>query len=132
MKEKIFIFKWLISIFDGAVAVTIGIVGFFTNHIEIGIVFLLFGIVIISWYIAFVPHSFMFDNEKITSICTFKKQTIKYVNIKSCRKEESGIRNYPWGIYYHVITDKPFWQEIKIPSTKMIDIQIGKYIKTKK
>lgn len=132
MKEKIFIFKWLNSIFVGLIAVIIGVVGFIISYIEMGIVFSLFGVVVIAWYIAFIPHSFIFDDEKITIVCTFQNKTIKYVYIKSGDKEESGIRNYPWGTYYHIISDKPYWQEIKIPSTKEIDNQIRKHIKTKK
>ena len=130
IKGKIFIFKWLISIFVGLIAIIIGVIGFIISYIEMGIVFSLFGVAIIAWYIAFVPHSFLFDNKKITIIYVFKNKTIKYGYIKNCDKEESGFRNYPWGIYYHIIADKPFWQEIKIPSTKEIDIQIVKHIKT--
>ena len=61
-------------------------------------------------------------------VCFFTSKTVKYVHIKSCDKEESGIRNYPWGTYYHIIADKPFWQEFKIPSTKEIDVQIKRHI----
>ena len=128
MKEKIFIYKWLISVFIGAVAIIIGVVGFIISYIEMGIVFLLFGVAILFWFIAFVPHTFIFDNEKVTAVGFFKKKIIKYVHIKSCSREESGIKNYPWGTYYHIIADKPFWQEIKIPSTKEIDNQIKSYI----
>ena len=129
MKEKIFIYKWLISVFIGAVAIIIGVVGFIISYIEMGIVFLLFGVAILFWFIAFVPHTFIFDNEKVTAVGFFKKKIIKYIHIKSCSKEESGIRNYPWGTYYHIIADKPFLQEIKIPSTKEIDNQIKSYIR---
>ena len=132
IKEKIFIIKWLISIFAGLITIIIGVIGFIISYIEMGILFSLFGVAIITWYFAFVPHSFLFDNEKITIIYVFKNKTIKYGYIKSCDKEESGVRNYPWGTYYHIITDKPFWQEIKIPSTKEIDIQMVKHIKTPK
>ena len=65
-------------------------------------------------------------------VYVFKNKIIKYGYIKSCDKEESGVRNYPWGTYYHIIADKPFWQEIKIPSTQEIDMQIKKRIKIKK
>ena len=129
MKEKIFIGKWLISIFIGLVAIVIGIVGFVINYMEMGIFFLLVGTAIVFWFVAFVPHSFVFDNEKILMVCFFTSKTVKYVYIKSCDKEESGIRNYPWGTYYHIIADKPFWQEFKIPSTKEIDVQIKRHIK---
>ena len=132
MKNKVFIFKWLISIFVGLIAVIIGAIGFIISCVEMGIVFSLFGVAIIAWYIAFVPHSFLFDDEKITIIYIFRYKIIKYINIKSCDKEESGVRNYPWGTYYHIIADKPFWQEIKIPSTKEIDIQMVKHIRTPK
>ena len=43
MKEKIFIGKWLISIFIGLVAIVIGIVGFVINYMEMGIFF-------VGWY----------------------------------------------------------------------------------
>ena len=129
MKEKIFIGKWLISIFIGLVAIVIGIVGFVINYMEMGIFFLLVGTAIVFWFVAFVPHSFVFDNEKILMVCFFTSKTVEYVYIKSCGKEESGIRNYPWGTYYHIIADKPFWQEFKIPSTKEIDVQIKRHIK---
>ena len=105
MKEKIFIGKWLISIFIGLVAIVIGIVGFVINYMEMGIFFLLVGTAIVFWFVAFVPHSFVFDNEKILMVCFFTSKTVKYVYIKSCDKEESGIRNYPWGTYYHIISD---------------------------
>ena len=68
MKEKIFIGKWLISIFIGLVAIVIGIVGFVINYMEMGIFFLLVGTAIVFWFVAFVPHSFVFDNEKIFNI----------------------------------------------------------------
>ena len=129
MKEKIFIGKWLISIFIGLVAIVIGIVGFVINYMEMGIFFLLVGTAIVFWFVAFVPHSFIFDNEKILVVGIFTSKTVKYIHIKSCDKEESGIRNYPWGTYYHIIADKPFWQEFKIPSTKEIDVQIKRHIK---
>lgn len=129
MKEKISIGKWLIAILVGIISSVIGIVGFFISYIEMGIVFLLFGVVIIAFYIMVVPHSFMVDSEKITAIYVFRKKNVKYVDIKSCAKEESGIRNYPWGAYYHIIVDKPFFQEIKIPYTKEIERYIGKYLK---
>ena len=129
MKEKIFIGKWLISIFIGLVAIIIGIVGFVISYMEIGIFFLLVGAAIIFWLVAFVPHTFIFDNEKILVVGIFTSKTVKYIHIKSCDKEESGIRNYPWGTYYHIIADKPFWQEIKIPSTKEIDVHIKRHIK---
>ena len=129
MKEKIFIGKWLISIFIGLVAIVIGIVGFVINYMEMGIFFLLVGTAIVFWFVAFVPHSFVFDNEKILMVCFFKSKTVKYVYIKSCDKEESGIRTYPWGTYYRIIADKPFWQEFNIPSTKEIDVQIKRHIK---
>ena len=131
MKNRIFIFKWLISILVGLIAIIIAVIGFIISYIVMGIVFSLFGVAIIAWYFAFVPHSFLFDDEKITITYVFKNKTVKYVNIKSCDKEESGVRNYPWGTYYHIIADKPFWQEIKIPSTKEIDMQIEKRIKIK-
>ena len=129
IKEKIFIIKWLISIFAGLITIIIGVIGFIISYIEMGILFSLFGVAIITWYFAFVPHSFLFDNEKILMVCFFISKTVKYVYIKSCDKEESGIRNYPWGTYYHIIADKPFWQEFKIPSTKEIDVQIKRHIK---
>ena len=129
MKEKIFIGKWLISIFIGLVAIIIGSVGFIISYIEMGIFFLLFGVAILFLFIAFIPYAFSFDSEKITTIGIFISKTVKYVYIKSCDKEESGIRNYPWGTYYHIIADKPFWQEFKIPSTKEIDVQIKRHIK---
>ena len=129
MKEKIFISKWLISIFIGLVAIIIGMVGFVISYMEMGIFFLLFGVAILFWFFALVPHSFIFDNEKILMVCFFTSKTVKYVYIKSCDKEESGIRNYPWGTYYHIIADKPFWQEFEIPSTKEIDVQIKRHIK---
>ena len=47
MKEKIFIGKWLISIFIGLVAIVIGIVGFVINYMEMGIFFLLVGTAIV-------------------------------------------------------------------------------------
>ena len=124
MKEKIFIRKWMIAIFIGFISVIVGVVGFIINYMEMGVFFLLLGIGIIFWFVAFVPHSFIFDNEKISIIYILKSKTINYVSIKSCNKEESGIRNYPWGMYYHIIADKPFWQEIKIPSTKEINEKI--------
>ena len=129
MKEKIFIGKWLISIFIGLIAIIIGIVGFVISYIEVGIFFLLVGATILLGFVAFVPHSFIFDNEKILVVGIFTSKTVKYIHIKSCDKEESGIRNYPWGTYYHIIADKPFWQEFKIPSTKEIDVQIKRHIK---
>ena len=132
IKEKIFIIKWLISIFAALIAIIIGVIGFIISYIEMGMLFSLIGVAMITWYFSFVPHSFLFDNEKITIIYVFKNKTIKYGSIKSCDKEESGVRNYPWGTYYHIIADKPFWQEIKIPSTKEIDMQIEKRIKIKK
>ena len=95
---------------------------------EMGIFFSLFGVAFLFGFVTFVPHTFIFDNEKIITVGIFINKTIKYVNIKTCDKEESGIRNYPWGTYYHIIADKPFWQEIKIPSTKNIDNQIKKHI----
>ena len=64
MKEKIFIGKWLISIFIGLVAIIIGMVGFVISYMEMGIFFLLFGVAILFWFFALVPHSFIFDNEK--------------------------------------------------------------------
>ena len=57
MKEKIFIGKWLISIFIGFVAIIIGIVGFVISYMEMGIFFLLVGAAIIFWLVAFVPHN---------------------------------------------------------------------------
>ena len=68
MKEKIFIGKWLISIFIGLVAIVIGIVGFVINYMEMGILFSLFGVTILFLFIVFVPHTFIFDNEKIAVI----------------------------------------------------------------
>ncbi|MBR3965270.1 MAG: hypothetical protein IKJ80_07665 [Clostridia bacterium] len=128
MKEKIFIYKWLISVFVGIVAAIIGIVGFIISYVEMGVVFSLFGVVNTAWYAAFVPHSFVFHSKKITALYVFKKQEVKYADIRSCDKEESGIRNYPWGAYYRVMADKPFWREMKIPSTKEIDIQVKNHI----
>ncbi len=129
MKEKIFIGKWLIPIFIGLVAIIIAVFGFIISYMEMGILFLLVGAAILFWFIAFVPHTFIFDNEKILVVGIFTSKTVKYVHIKSCDKEESGIRNYPWGKYYHIIADKPFWQEIKIPSTKEIDVQIKRHMR---
>ncbi len=129
MKEKIFIGKWLIAVFIGLVAVGIGVVGFIIAYVEMGIIFSLLGAAIIFGFVAFVPHTFIFDNEKITTVGILIKKEIKYANIKTCEKQESGIRNYPWGIYYHIIADKPYWQEINMPSTKGINDQIRKYIK---
>ena len=92
MKEKIFIGKWLFSIFIGLVAIIIGMVGFVISYMEMGIFFLLFGVAILFWFFALVPHSFIFDNEKILMVCFFTSKTVKYVHIKSCDKEESGKR----------------------------------------
>ena len=80
MKEKIFIGKWLISIFIGLVAIVIGIVGFVINYMEMGIFFLLVGTAIVFWFVAFVPHSFVFDNEKILMVCFFTSKTVSYAN----------------------------------------------------
>ena len=128
MKEKIFIRKWMIAIFIGFISVIVGVVGFIINYMEMGIFFLLFGVAILFWFIAFVPHTFVFDKEKILVVGIFTSKTVKYVHIKSCDKVESGIRNYPWGTYYRIITDKPFWHETKIPSNKIIDVQIKSHI----
>ena len=122
---KIFIWKWFLAIAIGFTAIAIGIVGFVIKFIEMGFFFTLFGIAILFYYIFFVPHSFLFCSDNIMIIYIFKRKTVKYIHIKSCSKEESGIRNYPWGKYYHVIVDKPFWQEFKIPSTKKIDSNIN-------
>ena len=130
LRKKIFIGKWCIPIFIGAVSTVIGGLGFIISDMGMGVAFSLFAIAIIARYIAFVPHSFIFDNEKITVIYVFKTQIIKYDHIKSCDKEESGIRNYPWGTYYHIITDKPFGQEFRIPSTKEFDVQIKRHFKS--
>ena len=64
MKEKIFIGKWLISIFIGLVAIIIGSVGFIISYIEMGIFFFLFGVAILFWFSAFMPYAFLFDSEK--------------------------------------------------------------------
>ena len=127
-RGKMFIWKWMIAIFVGTVALLIGSVGFMIHIMEMGIVFSLFAVAFLIWYIAFVPHSFLFDNEKITIIYVFKTKSVRYVHIKNCNKEESGIRNYPWGMYYHIIVDKPIWQEFKILSTRDIDWQIKRYV----
>lgn len=54
--------------FVGLIAVIIGAIGFIISYVEMGIVFSLFGVAIIAWYIAFVPHNFLFDDEKIAII----------------------------------------------------------------
>ena len=126
--DKIFIPKWLVGILLGTVCLALGVVGFFESYMEIVILFTLLGVCLPVWYIAFIPHSFLFDNEKITAVYAFKKKSIKYAHIKSCIKGESGVRNYPFGEYYQIISDKPFWQELNIPSTKKIDKQISNHI----
>lgn len=122
---KIFIWKWFLAITIGFTAIAIGIVGFCIDFMKMGLFFTLFGITILIYYVFFIPHSFLFGSDSIAVIYIFKKSTVRYNHIKSCNKEESGIRNYPWGNYYHVIVDKPFWQEFKIPSTKNIDYNIN-------
>ena len=67
MKNKVFIFKWLITIFAWLIAVIIGAIGFIISCVEMGIVFSLFGVAIIAWYIAFVPHSFLLMTKKLRS-----------------------------------------------------------------
>lgn len=129
--DKIFIRKWLIAIFIGIVALLLGVIGFVINFFEMGIVFSLFGVSLLVWFICFVPHSFGFD-KKITVIYLFKTKEVRYIDIKTISKQESGIRNYPWGTYYHIICENPFWQEIKIPSTKYIDLQIKKYLQPRR
>ena len=130
--KKVFIYKWLIAIFVGIIALLIGIIGFIINYLEMGIVFSLFGVALLFGYIFFVPHTFIFDNDKITVRYVFKTKSLRYAYIKTIDKEESGIRNYPWGTYYHIICKNPFWQKLKIPSTKKIDLQIKKYLQPRR
>ncbi len=129
--EIIFIYKWLIAVFVGVVALFIGVIGFIINYLEMGIVFSLFSGALFIWYIFFVPHTFIFDNDKITVRYVFKTKSIRYAYIKNIDKEESGVRNYPWGTYYRIIWENPCWQELKIPSTKKIDLQIKKYLQSR-
>lgn len=91
MKDKIFIHKWLISIIIGFFSIIIGAIGFIVSYLEMGILFSLFGVTILFLFIVFVPHTFIFDNEKIAVIGVFINKTIKYVHIKCCDKKESGI-----------------------------------------
>ena len=65
MENKIFIFKWLISILVGLIAIIIAVIGFIISYIVMGIAFSLFGVAIIDWYFAFVPHSFLSDDSFI-------------------------------------------------------------------
>ena len=73
----------------------------------------------------------LFDNEKIEILYVFKKRFIYLNGIKNCELQESGIRNYPWGFYYHIITNKPDWRDIKIPQTDIVDYWLNKHLKRK-
>ena len=126
--EKIFIWKWMFSIFRGLVYLILGAVGFVISDMEMGIFFSLLGVCVFAWYIDFVPHSFAFDSDKITAIYVFKSRTVQCANIKTLEKQWSGIRNYPWGDYYYVTVSKPTYLEFKIPATKKVDLQIRKYL----
>lgn len=129
--KRIFIFRWLISIFVGLAVAAMAAIAFCESRIGEGVFLSLCGAFILIRDVFFVPHSFIFDRERITLIYVFRSQSVKYVNIKSCDKEFSGVKSYPWGDYYSIITDKLFWQEVKIPSTPEIDLQINKRINNK-
>ena len=126
--SPIFIEKWLYAVLIGVAFTFFSVFCFVRAIISGGIIFLLYAVIHITWFILLVPHSFRFDDEKITLIFVFKIKTLKYSDIKSCDKEECGIKTYPWGMQYYIITKDPSAREIKIPSTKQIDLNMEKYI----
>ena len=129
--NKAIISKWFIAVILGLLSIIIGVIGIILTQVELAIFFISIGIIVDAWFVAFVPHSFLFDNEKIEILYVFKKRFICLNGIKNCELQESGIRNYPWGFYYHIITNKPDWREIKIPQTDIVDYWLNKHLKRK-
>ena len=127
-KTRLFAFQWLIALCLALVFIIAAMVGFCTNRLGFGIASAFVGAIYFIRYVFFVPHSFAFDKEVVTLFYVFKLETIKYRNIKSCDKEISGVRHYPWGEYYRVCVDKPCPREIKIPFTAEIGEKITKHI----
>ncbi len=125
----IFIKKWGFAITFGAFFSFIGIIGAFIHNIPMIFFFGIVGVFWLIWFALFVPHAFAFDDKRILAIYVFEKKYIHYTDIKSYDLQESGIRNYPWGKYYHIIADKPDWNEIKIPWAKEIQCLMNTYVK---
>ena len=125
------IYKWFIAVILGFLSIVIGVIGIVLTQIEFAAFFISIGMIVDVWFVAFLPYSFLFDNEKIEALYIFKKRFIYLNGIKSCELQESGIRNYPWGFYYHIIANKPDWREIKIPQTDIVDYWVNKHLKMK-
>ena len=129
-KPRIFMCKWIIAIGLGLLCVGLGIVvgGIVLKEIISTLFFVLQGALVISWFMFLVPHSFCFSNEEIIIYYIFRKRLIRIKDITSCDLQESGIKTYPWGYYYHVIVNKPSaFDEVKIPRNPTTDYWIRKY-----
>ena len=68
------IFKWFIAVILGFLSVVVGVIGIVLTQIEIAAFFISIGMFVDVWFIAFVPYSFLFDNEKIETLYIFKKR----------------------------------------------------------
>ncbi|MBQ9744149.1 MAG: hypothetical protein IJW19_03400 [Clostridia bacterium] len=129
-KPKAFMYKWLIAIGLGLLCIVLGVVvgGIVLKEIIPTLFFILQGIFVISWFMLLVPYGFCFSKEEIVIYYTFRKKLIRIKDITSCDLQESGIRTYPWGCYYHIIVNKPFTlDQVKIPQNPIADYWIAKY-----
>lgn len=124
----VFVQVWLCGILMSILPFICCVIFFARREIAVAIVSALWALLWALWFVLLIPHSFSFDDEKITAIYVFKTKTVRYKHITRCGKEESGIRTYPWGNRYYIIADKPSCEEIKIPSTPRIDLKIKEYI----
>jgi len=121
---RVFIYKWLFPIFMGLLLLISGIIAFAIKEIESGAVLFLLSAVVFIIHLCAFPHSFIFDSEKIKAVYLFRTKAVKYKDISSCEREESGIKSYPWGAYYVLFSTRPEYVELNIPSTKEIDLII--------
>lgn len=118
---RVFIYKWMIPIFMGLLLLISGIIAFAINEIESGTVLFLLSAAVFIIHLSLFPHSFIFASEKIIAVYLFRTKAMKYSDISSCERENSGIKSYPFGDYYAVVSMKPRHVELKVPATKEID-----------
>ena len=127
-KPAVFVKLWLDGIMISVLPLICSVIFFSRRDIAVGIISGIWALLWVLWFIFLIPHSFLFDDEKITAIYVFRIKTVMYVHIKGCERQVSGVRTYPWREQYYIIADKPSWEEIKIPSTKETDAEIEEHI----